>query len=231
MEKYKVLIVEDAKVYRSIYEGILRRDRFDLRILPEGNGFIRTAEEFVPDVILMDVNLPDANGIDLCRLADKNPKLNAIPIIIVSVENDIEVLKRAYQSGVTDYIRKPFNEIELLIRIENVLKLSFRQKELIRLYQNQAITEMGRAIAHTFNQPLTTILGSAEILLMQKQKVSLNEDVVELLEIIANSSRKLASLVEKVEKTHEYKTQVYLDNIKIVDLGNEESENEKRRFE
>jgi two-component system sensor histidine kinase/response regulator len=219
MEKYKILVIEDAKIEQEAYRQILGEDKFEIRITGEARSVAGIAKEFSPDVILMDIVLPDGNGIDVCEKLKSDPHTAEMPVIMVTALNEIASLKNAYRAGAVDYIRKPFNEIELLIRIENVLKLEEHKRELLRLYQDNTVSEMGRAIAHNFNQPLTTIIGSAEMLgLMGKNGDFNSPELRELLDMILDASKKLSKLVTKVEKLTTYKVKDYLKDIKFIDL-------------
>ncbi|OHD56954.1 MAG: hypothetical protein A2Y33_08310 [Spirochaetes bacterium GWF1_51_8] len=218
MTKFKVLAVEDAVFYTMIYKKILNPGQFELKTLAKGEGFLPLVREFIPDLILMDVNLPDASGLDLCKMVHSEPGLSEIPVIMVTSEEDIEVLKTAYRAGAADFIKKPFNAIELLIRIENVLKLSKRSMELVRIKQDTTVSEMGRAIAHNFNQPLTALMGSAEMIVMMKEKKSLDQDVVDLMDSIIEAAQSISELVDKVENLKEYRVQDYIQDVKIIDI-------------
>jgi DNA-binding response OmpR family regulator len=221
MSIYKVLIVEDAAFYVTIYKKILNPAHFELMTINRGAVFIKEALAFIPDIILMDVHLPDTNGVELCGELKANADLRSIPVIMVTSEEDVEVLKNAYKAGAVDYIKKPFNAIEMLIRMENVLKLSSQTQELVRIKQDTTVSEMGRAIAHNFNQPLTTLLGSAEMLRMIKDERELDDDIVELMDMMVESAEKISRLVQKVEKLKEYRVKDYLHDIKIIDFDQE----------
>ncbi|OHD56554.1 MAG: hypothetical protein A2014_04485 [Spirochaetes bacterium GWF1_49_6] len=221
MSIYRVLVVEDAAFYVTIYKKILNPAHFELMTISRGSVFIEKVRSFKPDIILMDVHLPDANGVDLCGELKSFKELSSVPVIMVTSEEDVEVLKNAYRAGAVDYIKKPFNAIEMLIRMENVLKLSSQTQELVRIKQDTTVSEMGRAIAHNFNQPLTTLLGSAEMIKMLKVQKHLDEEVIELMDMVTESAEKISILVQKVEKLKEYRVKDYLHDIKIIDLDQE----------
>lgn len=218
MDIYRVLAVEDSLVFQSIYKKVLQPDRFDLIILNEGKNACVEATKLKPHLIIMDINLPDANGIDLCKKLFESPETANIPVIVVTSEGDIDTLKSAYKAGAMDFIRKPFNEIELLIRIENMLRLVMKHREVIKLKQDIAITEMGRSVAHHVNQPLTAILGAAEMIQFYRQTRQYDEEMQDLLDMIITGSREVARMVQKIENVKEYKPVEYLRDLKIIDL-------------
>jgi DNA-binding response OmpR family regulator len=149
MDIYRIIAVEDSKIFQAIYKKVLQPDKFDLILLNEGKNACVEASRLNPHLIIMDINLPDSNGIELCRKLYNSPETENIPVIVVTSEGDIETLKNAYRAGAMDFIRKPFNEIELLIRVENMLRLVLKHRELVKLKQDIAVAEMGRSVAPT----------------------------------------------------------------------------------
>lgn len=218
--KYKILIVEDSKVDQEIYKKLLDKQKFSLTILDKVIDVVKTVEENQPDIVLMDVIMPDGDGIDVCLELKSNKLTSEIPVIVVTSSDYADTLGRAYKSGIVDYIRKPFNNMELLIRIENVLRMREQQKELIRLHQDNTVSEMGRAIAHNFNQPLAAILGVVQLLQMYKKNTEelKNPELNELFGMIIEASEQLSGLVDKVEGLAKYKTKKYCNTINIIDF-------------
>ncbi len=218
MERYRILAVEDSATYRSVYEKVFKPERFDLLLLKEGREVLAEAAKLQPHLIVMDVHLPDANGVDLCRQLYRNESTREIAVIVVTSEGDINTLVRAYEAGALDFIRKPFNHIELLIRIENIIRLVVKHNENVKLKQDVAIAEMGRSVAHYVNQPLTSILGAAEMIQFYRQTKTYDPEMQELLDMIINGSHEVAKLVQRIENVKEYKVVDYIRDLKIVDL-------------
>ncbi|OHD56955.1 MAG: hypothetical protein A2Y33_08315 [Spirochaetes bacterium GWF1_51_8] len=221
MGSFKVLLVEDAVIDAEIVKNALGSGMFDLRILDSGYGFLSAVEEFNPDVIVLDLNLPDTNGIELCRKLKNDDNFAGIPVIMVTSEHDVNILQSAYLAGAWDYLKKPYNTMELLIRLENVLRLSGQNRELIRIKQDTTVSEMGRAIAHNFNQPLTTLLGTGELLLNYSNENPVDGRISEQIQAMIDAAREISTLVKKVERLKEYKVTDYIQDIKIIDLDQE----------
>ncbi|MFN3919198.1 MAG: PleD family two-component system response regulator, partial [Methylohalobius sp.] len=75
------------------------------------------------DLVMLDIFLPDASGIEVCRRIRENPKTCDIPVIVLTGSNDEEHLEQAFDAGAVDYIEKPFKGVELLVRIRSALRL------------------------------------------------------------------------------------------------------------
>lgn len=218
MQHIKVFIVEDSQVYQEAYRRMLRAEKFSLEFCTTGYCFLDKVKNFQPDIILMDVHLPDANGIDLTRALKEEKETCNIPVVVITANDDDEIQRKAYQAGAQEFVSKPVNEMQLLVRLENVLLLKTRQEELQKLIQDHTVSEMGASIAHHFNQPLTTLLGAVQMLQLKRSRFSQDQELLELIDMIFQAGEDLADMVKKVEKLKNYQARHYLKDINIVDL-------------
>jgi diguanylate cyclase (GGDEF)-like protein len=129
-----LLIVDDDRFVHEALEAAL--DGQALRVLHayEPEDGLRQAIEARPDVILLDVNLPRMDGLKLCRHLKETPSVRDVPILFLTVEANVQRLARALEIGATDYIRKPFDPIELRARVAAALRLG----RMIALLRDQA---------------------------------------------------------------------------------------------
>lgn len=129
MSKEKILIIEDELPIRKLLAIHLIRSNFEVIESGEGKMAFTLAKEHEPSLILLDLNLPDIDGFDLCtKLTEKYPH---IPIIIVSARcQDIEKIM-GLEFGADDYIVKPFNPLELMARIRSVLRRASNTSRLL----------------------------------------------------------------------------------------------------
>lgn len=136
-----ILIVDDSRAFRSLISKVLGE-----RLGYESLVFVETATELFRllylsdgvevrkdiDLILLDMMLPDLDGVDVCARIKADPRYHAIPVIMVTASNDAADLERAFDAGVNDFVTKPINEVELLARIRSALALKVetdRRKE------------------------------------------------------------------------------------------------------
>ncbi len=122
MERKTILVVDDSKVALMTESMILRREgKFDLIEAKNGQEAVDAAVANQPDLILMDVNMPVMDGFEACRELRGKPETKAIPIILVTTRGEAENIEAGYESGCSDYVTKPINSTELLVKIENIL--------------------------------------------------------------------------------------------------------------
>lgn len=122
--KKKVLIVDDdAEIVELIVDVLTRDGRFDVKSASSGYDAGIVTEQFHPDVIILDYMLPDVNGNIVCQTIRRNPELNDTRIIIVSGVVNQDEIEDLLKAGAEDFIKKPFNIIDLVDKIAGVLQL------------------------------------------------------------------------------------------------------------
>lgn len=127
----RILIVDDDPVIIKLYQIILKKEGFDIEIARTGAALLNAVAKQKPDVILLDVILPDDNGLNLCSELKKNKEYAGIKIILVSgMEISPSQVAEGIDTGADDYLIKPFDPRELMARIKNCLKLKAVEEEL-----------------------------------------------------------------------------------------------------
>jgi DNA-binding response OmpR family regulator len=113
----KILVVDDEPEVRQLMEHFLTERGYEVRIAENGRLALATLDTFVPDVVLLDMHMPEMDGLEtLRRLAVRSPSL---PVIMITVNEDIETTARLLQFGAADYVPKPFN-LEYLEQAINI---------------------------------------------------------------------------------------------------------------
>ncbi|MDA0245659.1 MAG: response regulator [Chloroflexi bacterium] len=137
-----VLIVDDQPAIRRIMARILQTDGYELHTASNGREALDLADRLRPDVILLDVLMPDGlNGFEVCEALRKNPALADIPVIMVTALDDRESRLKGIQSGADDFIVKPFDPVELQARIENITKLNRYRRLLVERLKFEWVVE------------------------------------------------------------------------------------------
>ncbi|MDH3519094.1 MAG: diguanylate cyclase [Myxococcales bacterium] len=135
MHEVRVLVIDDdANIHQEVERSLRPHlvNRIDSAYVP-GDG-IRLAFESPPDVILLDINLPDMDGFKVCRVLKENAATRDVPVLFLTVDTNVIHLARALDCGATDYIRKPVNPIELQARV----RVALREKQMVDLLREQA---------------------------------------------------------------------------------------------
>ena len=122
--KRKILIVDDDEEIVELMVDVLSRDgRFDIKTASSGYDAGIMTEQFRPDLVILDYMLPDINGNIVCRAIRRNPRLQNIRIIIVSGVVNASEIEDLLDAGAEEFIRKPFDIVELVEKISGVLQL------------------------------------------------------------------------------------------------------------
>ncbi len=116
-QKIKILLVDDMKTQILFEKSLLGSTRFDYVTASNGREAISIARTESPDIILLDVMMPDMDGIETARRIREDPATSDIPIIMVTTRSEAEKVERAYIAGCTEYLTKPVQKNDLITRI------------------------------------------------------------------------------------------------------------------
>lgn len=125
-----ILIVDDTPDNVRLLSTILTTQGYQVRKALNGQRAIATAQEFPPNLILLDVMMPEMNGYEVCEQLKASPKTSSIPVIFLSALDDVLDKVKAFDVGAVDYITKPFQNKEVLARVANQLTIQSQQKLL-----------------------------------------------------------------------------------------------------
>ena len=114
----KILIVEDNEVNMDIFQEIFE-ELYDLKLVTDGQLAVNVIEDYMPDVVLLDVMMPNMNGYEVCEYIRSNDKIKHIKVIMVSARAMESEREKGFQSGANEYITKPFDEDLLLEKVES----------------------------------------------------------------------------------------------------------------
>jgi diguanylate cyclase (GGDEF)-like protein len=132
------LIVDDDHVMRLLEQETLGQFDFDVREAADGEEALQRLDEFVPDLVLLDVDMPGMDGFEVCRHIRKRWDMTDMPLIMVTGMDDLESINEAYESGANDFISKPINWPILGHRARYVLRSAQAARELRELEEKQA---------------------------------------------------------------------------------------------
>ena len=211
-----ILIVDDSPVSSMVVSMILKKhsDYRTVRVW-DGPACIKKAKEVKPDLILLDIQMPGMNGIEVCKVLKKDKKTHDIPVIFVTASTDNETLKEAFEAGGTDYVCKPVNKIELLARIKSVLLQKKLEKKLLEEEKLSGVLEMAGAVCHELNQPMQVVSGYSELLLMDMEK---DNSAYPYIKMIKEQTDEMGSITRKLMRITKYETQDYIEGNRIIDI-------------
>lgn len=136
-KKQKILIVDDAKFNRDILKEILG-DAYNYLEAENGNQAIQMIGENIGiDLMLLDINMPQMNGFEVLEIMKRSQCIAETPVIMISSEDAVDTMRKAYELGITDYITRPFDSVIVKKRVQNTLGLYMNQKHLIKVVYDQ----------------------------------------------------------------------------------------------
>lgn len=135
----KILAVDDTELNIDIIVNALQ-DNYDLRVAMKGSEALRLIHEELPDLILLDINMPEMDGFEVCQIIKQIPGAEDIPVIFVSANSHLESKIKAFELGGVDYIVKPYNVFEIKSRINTQLEIKFSRELLSN--ENSNLTKM-----------------------------------------------------------------------------------------
>ena len=116
-----ILLVDDTETVLLFEKMLLKGTGARLRTAKNGALAIGEVEKEKPDLILLDLMMPEVDGIEACRRLKSNPETQDIPIVMVTTKGEPEMVEKAFQAGCDDYITKPLNKMELLAKVNTYL--------------------------------------------------------------------------------------------------------------
>ena len=159
---YKILIVDDVASNVLLLKILLTNEKFQVCTASNGNMCIEQAKKEKPDLILLDVMMPDLNGFDTAVILKKDPETHDIPIIFLTALNNPSDLVKGFQVGANDFLTKPFNKEELVSRVKHQIELVAAKRIIIQ--QNEELKrtisnrdKMYSVIAHDLRSPMASI--------------------------------------------------------------------------
>lgn len=178
-----ILVVDDTPANLQLLESMLQEQGYIVRAAISGQMALKAVRVQTPDIILLDINMPEMNGYEVCRALKADSELAAIPVIFVSAAVETADKLRAFEEGGVDYVTKPFQSLEVLARVATHLALSRAKTELQRqnlaleetlrdltraqtqLVQTEKMAALGlltAGIAHELNNPLNFVAASVQ---------------------------------------------------------------------
>jgi CheY-like chemotaxis protein len=138
-DKSRILIADDNQPNCELLEVYLAEIDCDVEIAVDGQDTLDKVASFKPDVILLDVMMPKLSGFEVCRKLKDAPETRRIMVLMVTALNELGDIERAVQAGTDDFLSKPVNKLELIKRVENMLRLKgvSDENERLRRYIEQ----------------------------------------------------------------------------------------------
>lgn len=134
LENMLIYIVDDDPINLRLIKAILNQHGFyNLTLLNNGNELLASMEKNKPDILLLDIMMPELSGYDILEIVKQRNVWKHIPVIVITalpLADEMKPLKKSFNLGAMDYISKPFNHVELMLRVKSALKLEYQRQQL-----------------------------------------------------------------------------------------------------
>jgi two-component system sensor histidine kinase/response regulator len=255
-----ILIVDDNAHNLQVLGKLLQESRYEIEFATNGKAALEWLNTRQFDLILLDINMPGMTGFEVCTKIRSNPELNNVPVIFLSAETERESILKGFELGAQDYLTKPFDSRELLVRVKThlVLKDSLEKLEKLNKSLEEKVTdrtqqlkdaneklealnlklldldkakaEFLNLISHEIRTPLNGIIGPLELL---KETVSTGEisDLVEILDMSVKRLEIFSLNALLITRLKTNQFEIKRDRIHISNLINEVIDKAKEKFQ
>ncbi len=213
----KILIAEDDLTSRTMLQAILTKWGFDVTAFPDGEAALAAMQcPDAPQLVILDWMMPGKDGPTLCRELRAQDREDPLYLILLTSRGGSGDIVEGLEAGADDYIAKPYDSEELRARVSVGRRVLELQEQLREKEKLQGVLEMAGAVCHEFNQPLQSISGFSELLLMETNR---DDPGYAKLINIKTSCDRLGALTRKIMGITKYSAKPYVGKTRIVDLN------------
>lgn len=198
--KADILIVDDTPDNLRVLSAMLTNRGYEVRKALNGQRAIASVQSETPNLILLDIKMPEMDGYTVCKQLKASSRTCEVPIIFISALDDAIDKVRAFTAGGVDYVTKPFQEAEVLARIEHQLRIQRLQHQLVEqnkelLRSNRELEQFAYVVSHDLQQPLQSVTGFVRLLQLQYE-TTLDELAQGYLHRIHETGNRMQRLIQ-----------------------------------
>ena len=203
--EYKILIVDDVMSNVLLLKVLLTNEKFAIATASNGRQALEQVEKENPDLVLLDVMMPDMSGFEVAQHLKSNPNTADIPIIFLTALNSTADIVKGFQVGANDFISKPFNKEELIIRVTHQISLVAAKRLILSKTEELQRTIAGRdklysVIAHDLRSPMGSIKMVLNMLILNLPSEKIGAEMYELLTMANQTTEDVFSLLDTLLK-------------------------------
>ena len=219
-KKYTIMVVDDEPINLQIVDGMLKLENYNSILVNDPLSVQNLAESKNPDIILLDVSMPNKDGFSVCKELKENLYTKKIPVLFLSGRTTTDSIIKGLKNGGVDYITKPFNAPELLARVNTHLQLKSATDKLIEMENLKALHAAMVTQNHNLNQLTTSILGQIEIgrLLFDKYDKELDNKLKSCFSSIEKAAVEINNIIQKFKDIQTIEYTKYSEKTNMLDL-------------
>ena len=203
--EYKILIVDDVMSNVLLLKVLLTNEKFAIATASNGRQALEQVEKENPDLVLLDVMMPDMSGFEVAQHLKSNPNTADIPIIFLTALSSTADIVKGFQVGANDFISKPFNKEELIIRVTHQISLVAAKRLILSKTEELQRTIAGRdklysVIAHDLRSPMGSIKMVLNMLILNLPSEKIGAEMYELLTMANQTTEDVFSLLDNLLK-------------------------------
>ncbi len=198
-ETYTILVIDDRPDNVYYLQSRLQQENFLVITAFNGQEGIEKAKSQKPDLILLDIMMPGMDGYEVCKALTKDDETKDIPIILVTAKVDSKDVEEGLKVGAFDYIKKPFDKIELVARINSALRFAEMKKKAIQQEKYQIFEATVFAANHEIKQPLTIMSLAINAIKRELQKDSIDKKtIMDKINYLDDGIKKITTVLNKL---------------------------------
>ncbi len=222
---HKILIIDDQPENVFVLQDRLEHEGYNVITAYDGQSGINKAVDEQPDIILLDIMMPGMSGFEVCEVLTKNEKTKRIPIIMVTALTGSDDIKKGLELGAYDYIKKPFNRVELLARIKSALRFKETQNLLLEVEKINVFSATVQTANHKIKQPLTLINLSVAALRRELGKENISkEQLLKRVDFLEIAAKEIVEVLEQLTSIKKPVIKEYVNNLKMIDVKENEND-------
>lgn len=223
MKNATILLVDDNRDILIILEGMLRANNYHVATAVDGRSGLQMVEEYRPDLILLDMNMPVMDGLEMLTVLRQTDSI--IPVILMTAYGSEQMLTEALRLGVRDYLVKPVTHADLIRAVDSALLASRRDREREELHSTLLTAEAVRTtvvtLSHYLNNYLTALNGGLQLL---EEKINQDWPDAELLQLLTysrTSSTNIEAVLRVLVRATDVRLAAYSDTTPMLDIQSE----------
>ncbi len=201
-----ILLVDDQPENLKLLASFLTHHHYQVRAVTSGKAALNTVQAMPPDLILLDIMMPDLDGYQVCQMLKQDPLTREIPVLFISAMTEASDKVKAFEVGGVDYVTKPFQMTEVLARVKTHLTLSRQRKDITVLQRLNLLKDIFvSTISHELRTPLTNMRMALQMLAM----APLPEKFQRYRQILETECQHEIELIEDLLKLQEQETLIF----------------------